>query len=110
MKTFNAVIKDYGEIKINGILINEKIFNEELSDYKLIEREQQINDLITWIAETKSDSDKYIMKEDLLHLMKLNDEFIFSSISTNEFIAKSDNKRIFNKICKELLELSEELK
>jgi len=96
--------------KINKILINDKIFQEEKIGYTLRDREQQIDDLIDWISESESESDKYLMKEDLRYLMKLEDEYIFSSISTNEYIARSDNAEEFNKICKEILELNKSLK
>jgi len=45
------------------------------------------------------------MKEDLKYLINCKDEYIFSSISTNEYILKEDNLKRFNKICKEILEL-----
>lgn len=100
------------EVYINGILINEDIFNEEKADYRLIEREELINDLIMWIEECGSDreSDKFLMKEDLKYLMDLKDYYIFSSISTNDYIAKSDDFEGFKEICEEILKLNEELK
>ena len=76
--------------------------------YSLTDREQQINDLYMWIGEaTGSDkaNDLYLMKEDLHYLEGLEDEFIFSNLSTNEFIAKSDDEKRFNEICGDLLNL-----
>jgi len=96
---------EQGDILINGTLIKDEIFNEEKSEYRLVEREQQIDDLIDWISEAKG-NDKDLMKEDLKYLMGLKDEYVFSSISTNEFIAQSDDEEDFNQICKELLELN----
>jgi hypothetical protein len=97
-------------IKINNILINEDIFRNEKIGYSVRDREEQINDLFMWIGEAigkeNRESDLYLMKEDLRYLESLNDELIFSSISTNEFIAKSDNLKEFNKICKEILKLN----
>ena len=43
------------------------------------------------------------MKEDLKHLVKLDDEYIFSSTTTNEYIAKSDNITDFNNICHDFI-------
>ena len=108
MEKYNLDIKENG-VFINETLINEKIFNEEMVDYSPREREQQIDDLYMWIGEaTGSDrrNDLYGMKEDLKYLEDLEDEFVFSSISTNEYIAKSDNLEGFNEICKEILELN----
>jgi hypothetical protein len=100
--------KDYN-LLINNIKINEKIFTDELCDYILRERDDQIDNLIDWIGEAK-DNDKQLMKDDLKYLIDLNDTYIFSSISTNEYIAESDNKERFNEICEEILKLNNELK
>ena len=62
-----------------------------------------------WIGEaigSDRESDLFLMKEDLQYLISLKDEFIFSSIFTNEYITKSDNLEGFNRICKEILELN----
>ena len=66
--------------------------------YRLVNREQQIEDLIMWIAESKRESDKFLMKEDLKYLMSLEDENVFSNLDTNEFIANSDNPERFKEI------------
>jgi hypothetical protein len=97
--------KDY-QVEIEGKTIKEKIFQEELINYRLIEREVLIEDLINWISEAQNESYKYLMKEDLKYLINLKDEVVFSSISTNEYIAKSDNLKEFNNICKEILKLN----
>jgi len=101
---YNAEINDEGQIEINGEIIDESIFNEERINYFLREREDFIDILIDWISEATKD--KEIMKSDLRYLMKLNDEYIWSSISTNKYIAKSDNRKEFNNICKEVLKLN----
>ena len=102
-----AEIKQDG-VFINDTLINEKIFQDEKVGYCVIEREDQIDHLIDWIGECGQDreSDKNLMKEDLKYLINLKDEYLFSSISTNEFICKSDDLEEFNNICKEILELN----
>ena len=105
----NQIMQTEEGFFINGILINEEIFQEEKISYRPVEREQQIDDLYVWIGEaTGSDraNDLYLMKEDLRYLESLKDELMFSSISTNEFICKSDNLEEFNKICKEILNLN----
>lgn len=79
----------------------QKIQNEKELDYVLIEREDFIDDLIRWIAEVKSQSDKKLMKDDLVYLIKLNDEFILSSINTNEYLALSVEKEVFMEVINE---------
>ena len=104
METYNLNIKEEG-VFINEILINDEVFQEEKCDYTLRERKEQIDSLIDWISETDRQSDLILMKEDLKYLINCKDEYIFSSISTNEYILKEDNLKRFNKICKEILEL-----
>jgi hypothetical protein len=100
------ITQDYktGDFKINDITINENIFQEELFDYIIEEREQIIDNLIMWIGE--GNKDKELMKDDLKYLMTKEDVYLFSSISTNEYILKSDDEEEFNNLCKELLELN----
>ena len=100
-------INEKGEVVINEVVISQEA--EEKVGYSLRDREQQINDLCIWIGEaTGSDraNDLYLMKDDLRYLESLKDEFVFSSLRTNEFIAKSDNLKEFNNICKEILDLN----
>lgn len=110
-KEYNLEIGEKG-VSINRILIDEEIFGQEKHEYTAIEREDQIDHLIDWIGECgqERESDKYLMKEDLKYLIGLSDEYLFSSTSTNNFIAKSDDEENFNRICEELLELKEKLR
>ena len=97
-----------GDDTINGISINEKIREEELFEYNIIHRESFIDELIGWIGECSRPSDREMMKDDLQYLMGIDDEYIFSSVSTNDYICQEDSN--FNETCKELLELSDSLK
>lgn len=83
-------------------LIDNDDENENIL-YQIVEREDLVNNLIDWISETNSSSDKEMMKEDLKYLMKLPDLYIFSSLSTNEYIAKSDSEKEFNDICADFI-------
>lgn len=97
-----------GYEEINNTKLNEKIFDEALHEYRIENRLNFIDNLIDWISEATQCRE--IMKEDLKYLINLEDEYIFSSISTNEYIAKSDDLEKFNGICKELFELNNQLK
>ena len=88
---------------INGVSINEKINDEELFEYRIIDRKDFIYELIGWIAESKN-SDKILMKNDLELLLEIEDDYIFSSISTNDYIYTGCSE--FDDTCKELLELN----
>jgi len=95
-------------VEIDGVLINDEIFIQELYDYQLIETEQQIDDLIQWIAENDN-NDRLLMLKDLKYLLLIDDDYIFSNINTNEYIAESDNPERFDEICNDLLKLNEKV-
>lgn len=92
---------------INNISLNEKIYQEEMSEYEPRDREDFIDNLIDLISEATRDKD--IMKEDLKYLISLDDEIIFSSISTNDYVAYYDNPDKFNSICENLIKLTKDL-
>lgn len=94
-----------GDGSINGIAIAEVIFDEELFGYTIIKREDFIETLIGWISECKT-HDKELMKADLEMLMDTDEEYMFSSVSTNEYVQQGDSE--FNDLCEQLLELNEE--
>ena len=88
------------------VVLNEKIKDEELHEYYIVDRKDFIDELISWISEA-NDSNKAMMKQDLEELMTWDDDYIFSSNSTNAYIRQGDSN--FNETCKELIELSESL-
>jgi hypothetical protein len=59
------------------------------------------------IIECKN-SDKELMKDDLKLLCKIDDEFVLSSITTNDYLF--GNSTAFNEKCKEILEEVKNLK
>lgn len=100
-------LKENGIHIIGSYFVNldDKLRYDELHEYYIIKREDFIDELINWISEATSD--KQLMKDDLKMLMKLKDEYIFSSNSTNSYIHEfSEN---FNETCEELLELNKKL-
>ena len=91
--------------KIDWIYINETIFQDELSDYEIRDREDLIDSLITRISEWSKDKD--IMKSDLKLLMNMDEELILSCISTNDY---ADSKTDwYYMICDNILELNKQL-
>jgi len=94
-----------GDDKINGVSLNEKIRQEDMHEFYIVYLEDLKEDLMRWISE--GSQSKQMMKDDLEMLMKLDDEYIFSSNSTNDYIDKNDSR--FDETCKELLELNESL-
>ena len=59
---------------------------KEKDGYYIRYREEEIDNLIMWLSESTSESDKFLMKEDLKMLMSWTCEAIYSSESTNEYI------------------------
>ena len=88
------------------VTLNEKIQQEELHEYSIIDRKDFIDELIRWISEAKS-TDKELMKQDLFMLEAWDDDYILSSNSTNSYIRQGDSN--FDETCEELIELNESL-
>jgi len=88
--------------------IQEEIFDEEKHEYRAVDRETEIDNLIQWIGEINRESDKELMKTDLKQLINAKDEYLFSSGNTNDFVLKSEDPKGFDTICEELIKLNEE--
>lgn len=101
MEKYTITQKDYNYF-INGIEIPNEIFDKEKVDYTIIDREDFIDTLINWISEA-SGNDKELMKDDLKMLIRIDDKYILSSISTNDYLY--GNSEEFNEVCEEILEL-----
>lgn len=71
-------------IVLNDIEICFEVFDD--FDYTIKEREELVDNLIMWISETKSDTDKELMKNDLHFLMNIKDKYIISSLLTNKYV------------------------
>lgn len=101
MKNPKYIIKEVGDnFYINKTKIPTKIFDEELVNYRIEDRETLIDNLCMWISECKN-SDQELMKADLKELINIDDEFILSSISTNHYLY--GNSEEFNNQCEEIL-------
>ncbi len=99
-------------VEIDGVEINDKIFQEELSEYRVEDRDDRVDSLIGWIAERNMNdpkNEKETMKTDLKFLMSCEDELMFSSISTNIYVLFSKSPTLFNKIANGILELHNEM-
>ena len=71
-----------GVSKVNDKEIDSKVF--EKVEYEIRDRESLIDDLISWIGEARG-HDNELMKEDLKFLMSIEDEYVLSSLSTNDY-------------------------
>ncbi len=90
---------------IAGVEIKAEVFDNDMVSHKLVDRKSEIDNLYMMISECGFDreNDKTLMIEDQQYLISLMDEYIFSSVSTNEFVALSENKEQFLQICHSIL-------
>lgn len=108
MSKVKYVIKEVNDnFYINQTKIPSKIFDDELVDYRIEDTNGIIENLCMWISECKN-SDKQLMKDDLKLLCKIDDEFVLSSISTNDYLYSKSPE--FNEKCEEILEAVKDLK
>jgi hypothetical protein len=91
------------EDAINGIKINDKIRQEELHEYCIIDTESEVENLCRYISEVKCGSNKLLMKEDLKTLINLDDEYVLSSGRTNSYLYEGSE---FNEACQQILDLN----
>jgi len=92
--------------RINGELLNEKIAQEQLHEYSIIDLEDFIDELIRWISEARES--KTLMMQDLRMLMNVNEDYILTSNSTNSYLYPGESG--FEDVCQEILDLNNNLK
>lgn len=88
------------EYRINSDLVH----NGKVAGYLIEDRQDAISNIESWLAESKSESDKYLMREDLETLRESSEDYVFTYYGTNGFICKDIDINEFNKICQELIE------
>lgn len=101
------------KITIGNKDINEEVFDDELVDWLLEDREELIDRIIVWAGEAYNSGDRQsdfiLMKADLVLLMGLTDAYVWSSISTNMYVSPTKDTLRFNEISKQVLEVDENL-
>ena len=100
-------INNRNKVVVDCVVIDDSVFEDTSVGWKLIWLEDYIDDLISWTGEIKRNSNsqhRANMKQNLKLLMTWDDQYIWSSISTNDFVSPSHNQEKFNKICQEVLD------
>lgn len=98
------------ETYVDGIHISDKVFKDEMVDYRLEERLSFIDNLIQHLSEQEIGSRTYsVMMDELETVMGIKDEHFWSSIKTGEFIVASEDPKRFNEFCKEVLNANESI-
>lgn len=88
------------EYKIDADLVH----NGKVAGYLIEDRDEAISNIESWLSESKSESDKYLMREDLEYLRESREDYVFTYYGTNGFVAKDVDMPEFNKVCQELIE------
>lgn len=83
--------------------ICDEVFDENMVDYILVEREVEISNISDSLAGTYGE-EREMLLADISILQLLDDVYIFSNISTNEYIAASNDIDGFNSLCEEILD------
>lgn len=99
--TFLYLDDEDDRVKIGDDDISPAVFEHELVNYVVREREDAIESIVDMVSNARP-SDRQLMRQDITYLESLNDRFVFSSILTNEYIAASDDPERFNEICAEI--------
>jgi len=97
---------------INDQAIDDAVFNDELVNYRYLDRADLIVDIQEWLVDARRagrSSDAILMDQDIDYLKTLPDNYIFSSILTNEYVAFSENPEKFEEICEEILDANNNL-
>lgn len=104
------VVHDTDRVEIEGVCIDNILFDEEKVNYRFIDREDEIHNLYQWIGEAYSyNADEHarsnaeVMKESLDELKSYEDDYILGAIGTNEFISPTEHTQAFNERCQEIL-------
>lgn len=97
------IIKDT-QNNIEYRIDSDLVHSGKIAGYLIEDRDEAINNIESWLSESKSESDKYLMREDLEYLRESSEDYVFTYYGTNGFIAKDVDMPEFNKVCQELIE------
>lgn len=89
---------------IDDIVIEDDIFSNDLYEYRIITRDDEIDNLFDYISKSKNFTEKSKMVSDFRTLMDMNDDYILSSININDYI--DSNRSSYNFHCNRLLEIN----
>lgn len=99
--TWNFYIITYKDNEVTKTIIDLDKYNEELTPWNITQRDEH-EDFLFDLYANYNKSDKYLIKEDIKKTLKIDDEFIFTSTNTNEFISSRDEE-VFNDICHDFI-------
>jgi hypothetical protein len=99
-------------VTIKNTEINNAIFDGELTEHIITDREDRISCITQYYGEALSGGDPrgdaHLMKDDLDYLESCSDEFVLEIYGTNGFISATKEPEAFNKACDAILEIHEQ--
>jgi len=99
---YSIILNWYGtEFKLPEDINNSDLIQSELG-YEIREREDLIQSILDMISEARW-ANRTLMEEDLEYLYSLDDTVIFSSVNTNDYIAKDDDPERFDELCEKIV-------
>jgi hypothetical protein len=119
VKPIDFDINEYGhetEVTINGFIIYNSVFQEQLADHYFRDREDEIEELYQMIGEctgfnsdARDNANADMMKSTLDELKSLTDEYVLRSINDGTVvISPTEHPKAFNEACLEILEVQQE--
>ena len=89
------------EYRIDSNLVDDG----KIAPYYIVNAESEADELEnTLIPQSRSESDRELMREDLETLRNTHDEYAFGNYGTNGFITKEEDIEEFNKVCQEIID------
>ena len=103
---------DAFEYEIDGFIIPSSTWEQELCDVRIVDRENEIDELERMIGETHSylgsnpnaEENRRLMQEDLETLRASDEDYVLGFYSTNGFMTPEQNREAFVAKVEELLE------
>jgi len=80
----------------------------KIANYNIVDRLNERDEIERLLGESKKESDKNLMREDVEYLNSSAEEFVLANYDMNGFIAKDVEPERFNKVCQELIESYQE--
>lgn len=111
-KTPYEIEENHPDYTINNVEINSEIFDNELTNYTIADREDRIYWISIYYGEALMNNDPrgdaQYMKDDLNYLESCDDVFVLEKLGTNTFVAASKEPELFNDLCDDIISVNKE--
>lgn len=92
------------KVVINGLEIHDDVFSQEMTRYKLVPREDEIDWITDFIINgTVTGENKTLAIADVKSLLSLSDEYVLKHTNFNRYLSPTKDTVNFNEECNEIL-------